>query len=139
MSEQKWFLKPRFSLLPWTVLLNVARVFSYGAEKYAPDDWKEREPEYFIDKIYRHMNEVHRGIRLDQETKVHPVFHVAANVLMLCWVLTEQKRAMTPEDPLGAEAIERLRNPPNPLRCPTCGEYIVQGGAHACCRVKGAP
>ena len=49
--------KPDFTLVDPAVMLEVAEVFTHGAEKYSPDNWRKcTEPKRYVAAAERHIN-----------------------------------------------------------------------------------
>lgn len=62
--------KPRYDLIPFNALDDVAAVLTYGAAKYAPDNWRrirEGERRYLAAGL-RHVSAYARGELMDQES-----------------------------------------------------------------------
>lgn len=79
--------KPRMSLLPWSALVSVAQVLTFGAKKYADDSWKAppfKQADYF-DAMARHMARINDGEPTDPESGLPHAAHVACNALMFLW------------------------------------------------------
>ena len=82
--------KPRMELLPMGALLEVAKVLTYGAEKYAPGNWKQvpdAEGRY-QGALLRHLAAYMDGERHDSETGEAKLLHIAqaaANALFLTY------------------------------------------------------
>jgi hypothetical protein len=77
--------KRRWGLLPWRALGVVADVFTFGAKKYADNNW-QRVPcarERYFDALQRHVNAWHLGEANDPETGYHHLAHAACCVLFL--------------------------------------------------------
>ena len=67
--------KPRFSLVPPLAELEVVKVLSFGAEKYAPDNWRGIDPIRYVDAAGRHINAHRRGETADAESRLHSLAH----------------------------------------------------------------
>lgn len=81
--------KARMSLLPFGALELVARVMTYGAKKYAPNNWKtlENAEERYANAMLRHFKAWQSGERLDDGPGGSGLPHlaqVACNALFLC-------------------------------------------------------
>jgi len=63
----------------------VARVFAFGAKKYAAFDWKTTEHYRYVDALYRHMADYLSGEDYDKETGLPHLAHAASNCLILLW------------------------------------------------------
>lgn len=61
-------------------LMEVAKVGTFGAQKYAPDNWKKVEPSRYEDALFRHLL-AHE--QCDPETKLLHLAHAAWNILAL--------------------------------------------------------
>ncbi len=75
--------KPRPELLPPRALLAVSEVLAYGAQKYAPDNWR-KVPEArtrYIGAALRHILAHMRGERLDPESKQPHLAHAVCSIL----------------------------------------------------------
>lgn len=77
--------KTMFSLLPTHATAAVAEVLTYGAKKYAPNNykyvkgWKWR----YIDAALRHIWEHMKGNKFDDETGMWHIAHACSCLLML--------------------------------------------------------
>jgi hypothetical protein len=83
--------KPDLSLLPPEALLAIAEVLTFGAQKYAPHNWRKgfRWTRLFA-SLMRHLFAWLRGEDLDRETGLSHLAHAGANVLfLLTLVLTK--------------------------------------------------
>lgn len=77
--------KTRWDLLPWQALEEVAKVMTFGAQKYAPDNWRKVPGwrwRYFRAGI-GHMVDWLRGEKLDKESGLHHLAHAGCCVLFL--------------------------------------------------------
>lgn len=77
--------KPQWSLLPFRALTQVVEVLTYGAKKYAPDNWK-RVPDArrrYIDAGFRHFTAYASGETHDPETGKHHLAHAICCMLYL--------------------------------------------------------
>jgi hypothetical protein len=82
--------KIQMELLPLRELREVARVLTYGAKKYAPDNWKKvpNAKERYMGALLRHFTEYREGNVFDHETCPDPLRHiaqVACNALFLLY------------------------------------------------------
>ncbi|MDX5592591.1 dATP/dGTP diphosphohydrolase domain-containing protein [Pseudovibrio sp. SPO723] len=86
-------LKPMPALLFVSLarpLAQVVDVLTFGARKYAPDNWSKVEKERYWDALYRHLGAFHRGEKEDPETGIHHLAHAACNILFLLWHETSE-------------------------------------------------
>lgn len=77
--------KPQWSLLPFKALKEVVEVLTYGAKKYAPDNWK-KVPDArrrYIDAGFRHFTAYASGETHDPETGKHHLAHAICCLLYL--------------------------------------------------------
>lgn len=80
--------KPKWSLLPLGVVAAVVRVLTFGAKKYAPDNWKKIDPERYYDALFRHVEARRNGERLDPETQEHHYAHAICCLMFMWWLDT---------------------------------------------------
>lgn len=77
--------KARWDLLPWEELSQVVDVLTYGAQKYAPENWKHvagPENRYFAAAM-RHLIAHRRGDLLDDESGLPHLAHATCCILFL--------------------------------------------------------
>ncbi len=77
--------KARYDLIPAVALQAVVDVLTYGAEKYAPDNWRhvpQAESRYLAAGL-RHVFAFMRGEPCDPESGQHHLAHAACCVLFL--------------------------------------------------------
>lgn len=77
--------KPRWDLLPFEALAVVVAVLTFGARKYAPDNWRSVEGwrwRYFRAAL-SHLAAWWRGEKLDPESGLPHLAHAACCVLFL--------------------------------------------------------
>ena len=77
--------KPQWSLMPWTALKEVVDVLTYGAKKYAPDNWKKvpNARQRYIDAGFRHFTAYAGGEKNDSETGISHLAHAMCCMLFL--------------------------------------------------------
>jgi len=78
--------KAELHYIPFKVLMKVAEIFSFGAEKYLPFNYKTKKalPDVsFINSALRHIGAYNDGEDLDPESKLHHIDHAIVNLLML--------------------------------------------------------
>lgn len=80
--------KPKVSLVPTEIVYNIARIREYGNNKYpegGKDNWKQVEPERYIDAAYRHLLEFLKDpTSCDEESTYPHLWHLACNIAFLC-------------------------------------------------------
>ena len=77
--------KARYDLLPPRALHSVVEVLTFGARKYAPDNWRmvpDRRRRYFAAAL-RHLWAWWRGEMCDRESGVHHLAHAACCILFI--------------------------------------------------------
>lgn len=77
--------KPRWSLLPWGAVRHIVDVLTYGAKKYADNNWM-KVPEWkdrYDSALERHLVAWRSGEWLDPETKMPHLAHAGACLLFL--------------------------------------------------------
>jgi hypothetical protein len=85
--------KLRYDLLPWDCVEQVVDILTYGAEKYAAEDWKivdDAKNRYFS-ALLRHLVAYKQGEDLDQESGKLHLAHMATNALFLLWFNMQKK------------------------------------------------
>lgn len=77
--------KPRWDLLPFRALDEIAKVLEFGARKYAPDNWRKVEGWRwrYLGATFRHLAAWATGERLDSESGLHHLAHAGCCVLFL--------------------------------------------------------
>lgn len=77
--------KPMMRLLPPYALESIAQVLTFGAKKYAPDNWRyvEGRKERYLDALLRHLNAHCKGNIYDDETNFSHLAHAGCNLLFL--------------------------------------------------------
>jgi hypothetical protein len=85
--------KPRMELLPFSVLVEISKVLTHGANKYAPDNW-QKVPDAknrYTGALMRHLAAWKEGENVDPESGEDKLLHiaqVACNALFLVWFET---------------------------------------------------
>lgn len=76
--------KLKYSLVPPKPLEELAKVLTYGANKYGVDNWRHaEEPSRFVDALYRHLEAWRAGDKLDKESQISHLSHAMANIVFL--------------------------------------------------------
>ena len=85
--------KLRPGLFPVECFEEISKVLTFGANKYAPDNWKHIDPERYIDALWRHYIAWQTGEERDSESGLSHAAHFATNaVFLLYFELEKQKR-----------------------------------------------
>ena len=85
--------KLRYDLLPWKQVEEIVKVMSFGAKKYAPDNWKlvkDSRSRYFA-AACRHLFAWWTGEKNDPESGLNHLAHVGCCVLFLLHFDSEAK------------------------------------------------
>ena len=88
--------KPDYSLIPPYALDDVAKVLTYGAQKYDRHNWKQLEnldTRYFA-AAQRHLWALQRDETLDEETGIHHAAHAICCMMFMLefyYLQTDQK------------------------------------------------
>ena len=76
--------KPRYSLLNPYALDAVARVLTYGGDKYGDNNWHRCEDsKIYIDAMMRHINSHNAGEYIDPETGQPHMAHVCCSAMFV--------------------------------------------------------
>lgn len=78
--------KPRAALVLGgfaNALLEVSKVGTFGAAKYAPNNWKLVNPERYEDALFRHLLQWQGDEPVDKETGLSHLAHAAWNALAI--------------------------------------------------------
>ena len=100
MSDSDAFMKAdggkvRFGLVPAWAQEQVARVFTYGAQKYSAQNWRKGTSwSRYIDALERHWSDWKQRKEMDAESGLHHLAHLVANAM----ILLELQRAGVGED-----------------------------------------
>jgi hypothetical protein len=90
--------KPRVSLVPTQITLDIARVREYGVEKYPIDgreNYKNVPIEHWVDAAYRHMLEVIKDFNsVAEDSGLTHLSHLACDLAIIC-ELREIERVKT--------------------------------------------
>lgn len=80
--------KPQYSLLDDQSILDLVRVLTLGAKKYAPGNWQKVEngDVRYYDALQRHLTAWRSGETSDPETGISHLAHAACNIMFLQWI-----------------------------------------------------
>ena len=80
--------KPRMALLDPSFTEGVASVLTFGAKKYAPDNWRGGiHYTRLIAAMHRHLAAIQRGEDIDPESGLPHVYHMGCNAQFLGWMM----------------------------------------------------
>jgi len=77
--------RTQYDLVPPFALEEIAKVMTFGAKKYAPDNWKhvDNAKARYTGAAMRHMESYRQGIDTDSETGLHHLAHAACCLMFL--------------------------------------------------------
>lgn len=86
--------KPRMDLLPPNAIIEVAKVLAFGAEKYAPENWRKLEDlqNRYTGASLRHVFAHMDKERLDKETHLSHLAHAICCLLFKLEIELEETR-----------------------------------------------
>lgn len=93
--------KLRWDLLPWAEVKEIVKVLTFGAKKYADNNWQlvpDARARYFA-AIHRHLEAWHSGEVLDKESGLPHLAHTACCLLFLLWNEARTESKSMPETP----------------------------------------
>ncbi len=84
--------KLQYSLIPTSATHALAEVLTYGANKYAPNNWQlvENGEVRYMDALFRHLEAFRSGETHDPESGIHHLAHVLTNVAFLHYLDTHE-------------------------------------------------
>lgn len=82
--------KLQYSLIPPQTLTALAEVLTFGARKYAPDNWQlvQDGERRYLDALYRHLQAYRLGEDVDPESGLHHLSHALTNIAFLHYLAT---------------------------------------------------
>ena len=77
--------KLRYSLVPPIAMRALAEVLTFGALKYAPNNWQlvDNGKERYLDALYRHLEAYRSGELVDPESNLPHLSHAITNIAFL--------------------------------------------------------
>lgn len=82
--------KPRYSLIPPLAEEEMVKVLTFGANKYAPNNWQNVDDmSRYVDAALRHIASYRKGERNDAETNLH---HLAHAMCCLAFIVDLEKQ-----------------------------------------------
>lgn len=75
--------KLRYELIPHSALEGLAKVLTYGARKYKPENWRKGEINRYVGAAYRHFEAWRAGEKNDPESGLSHLEHLLTNVAFL--------------------------------------------------------
>jgi len=77
--------KLRMDLIPPEAIEELAKVLTYGANKYEAHNWMGVESHRYIAALMRHINAWRKGEECDQESGLKHLSHALCNITFLLW------------------------------------------------------
>lgn len=80
--------KPRMDLLDPSFTIGVAKVLTFGANKYEANNWRKGiQFSRLISAIHRHLAAIQQGEFIDPESGEPHVYHIGCNIMFLGWMM----------------------------------------------------
>lgn len=98
--------KLRWDLLPLEEIEDIVKVYTFGAEKYAPNSWQHLENGYdrYRAALLRHMNCVEKGELYDKESGLLHTSHIMWNAIAMNYFLKKNEKIIYKDIP-GYESL----------------------------------
>lgn len=79
--------KLRFELIPPVAIEEIAKVQTFGANKYGANSWQnlENAEERYLGALYRHLNAHQQGETFDLESGLSHLSHALTNLVFLVY------------------------------------------------------
>lgn len=79
--------KLKWTLLPINEVEEIVKVLDFGKQKYSANAWKgvENAQERYLSASYRHLVEYTKGNKIDEESGLSHLSHLATNIIFLMW------------------------------------------------------
>ena len=81
--------KLRFDLVPFEPIEALAEILTYGAKKYAPNNWKKGNTHEDIERVFaafmRHINKYRQGEDIDPESGFPHIYHAFCNLAFIIY------------------------------------------------------
>lgn len=139
--------KPRMDLLPSDAIVEVAKVLTFGAQKYGDGNWANGlDHSRLYAAAERHLADYNAGNDIDEESGLHALAHAACDILMLLWMIKHRPeldnrwiKTIKASGVLTTNAPGSLTNnnclhksifmygPNNDLTCMDCGTRFMDG------------
>lgn len=84
--------KPMWSLVDFKSFEGMVKVLEFGAKKYEAHNWKKGlYTSEICESLLRHLFEHMSGNRIDNESGLPHIDHVACNIMFLSWMTNNKK------------------------------------------------
>ena len=87
--------KPRWDLVPFSALDELAKVMTYGARKYGANNWKGVAQERQLAATFRHLSAYMQGEVIDSESGLSHLSHALCDIAFAIW--KEKERSINHE------------------------------------------
>lgn len=77
--------KLMWDLLPYDAVEKIVEIMTYGAKKYAPNNWQKVKANRYYAAMMRHIVAELKGEDNDKESGLLHLAHAATNILFLLW------------------------------------------------------
>lgn len=118
--------KPLMGAVPPNALLAVAKVLTFGAQKYGRDNWQQVEnaETRYMDAALRHINAYQCGEQLDPESGEN---HLAHAVCSLMFILEKETRpAITPGQKEFADGVlDKFKHLSGAEKALAIGQHLI--------------
>lgn len=85
--------KTRYSLVPVKALEGVAKVLTFGANKYSANSWQLiDDTSRYMDALLRHIEAVRNGQTHDEDSGLQHMAHVATNAMFLFEFIEKEQK-----------------------------------------------
>ena len=93
--------KLRWDLLPLDLIEKIVDVYHFGAQKYAPNTWKQLEDgeNRYRGALLRHLVEHEKGNLRDAESGLLHAQHLCWNAIALLYFAIEKEKELMANDP----------------------------------------
>lgn len=92
--------KLRYDLIPPEVLMELAKVLTYGANKYKPNNWKNSEgTERLVSALFRHIEAWRLGEDIDPGSGLDHLSHALTNLTFLIYLTKKGNNKIAKELP----------------------------------------
>ena len=100
--------KLRWDLLPLDLIEKIVEVYHFGAQKYAPNTWKQLEDgeNRYRGALLRHLVEHEKGNLRDDESGLLHAQHLCWNAIALLYFAIEKEKRESPVSVVTQEEME---------------------------------
>lgn len=110
MSEGKKYDqgKLRWDLLPLTLIEDIVKIYTFGANKYGENTWQNLEGGYnrYKAAMFRHLMEFEKGNVNDNESGLNHLAHMAWNAIAMLYLSKPIKVDANVEEKIKKDVID---------------------------------